>query len=251
MALRRPQVLTLAAGTLVFLGVLVLYLPASWFSSMLPPQVRCGELGGSVWQGECLALTLQGGKLGDAVWNLSPLKLLGGKLSGDFDVRGGPATARADFDLRFDGSGEVRNLSARFPLDPAFMAQFPSDQRGNIAAQFARLVLGAGGTPGILEGSVELLDFRQVSPQPLELGSYRLTFDGVPQEDGTSVGELRDVGGPFAVDGTVKFTPPNSYLVQGFITGRTAQAESIVREISYGAPPDAAGRNEFRFENSF
>jgi len=248
--LRRTLLLTLVAGTLVFLGVLVLYLPASWFASMLPPQVRCGELGGSVWQGECLGLTVHGGKFGDAIWNLSPFKAITGRLSGDVDVRGGALTARADLDLRFDGSGELRNLSARFPMDPAFVAQFPRDQRGNVAAEFKRLVLGAGGAPSLLDGSVELLDFRQISPRPIELGSYKLVFAGAPQ-DGNSVGKLNDVGGPFKVDGTVTFTPPNSYLVQGFITGRTAQAESIVREISYGAPPDAAGRNEFRFENSF
>ena len=249
--MRRAQLLTLVAGALVFLGVLVLYLPASWFASMLPPQVRCNELGGSVWHGECLGLEVQGGRFGDATWNLSPLKALTGRLSGDVDVRGGALNANSEFDLRFDGSGELRNTQARFPLDPAFVAQFPRDQRGNINAQFQRLVLAAGGSPTLLEGSVELLDFRQVTPRPIELGSYRLTFDGAPQDNGNSVGELKDVGGPFAVDGSVTFTPPNTYVIQGFITGRTAQAESIVREITLGAPPDAAGRSAFQFENSF
>jgi hypothetical protein len=249
--LRRTQILTLVAGALVFLGVLFLYLPASWFASMLPPQVRCGELGGSVWHGECLGLEVQGGRLGDATWNLSPLKALAGRLSGDLDVRGGALTANTDFDLRFDGSGELRKAQARFPMDPAFVAQLPRDQRGKISAQFDRLVLAAGGTPTLLDGSVELLDFRQILPQAIELGSYRLTFDGAPQDNGNSVGELKDVGGPFAVDGTVTFTPPNTYVIQGFITGRTPQAESIVREITLGAPPDASGRSAFQFENSF
>ena len=55
----------------------------------------------------------------------------------------------------------------------------------------------------------------------------------------------------FAVDGTVTLTPPNTYLVNGFITGRTAQAESLVREIALGARPDASGRTEFSFEGSY
>jgi hypothetical protein len=249
--LRRAQLLTLIAGALVFLGVLVLYLPASWFASRLPPHIRCNELGGSVWHGECLGLEVQGGRFGDAIWNLSPLKALTGRLSGDVDVRGGALVANTEFDLRFDGSGELRNTQARFPLDPSFVAQFPRDQRGNINARFERLVLAAGGSPTLLDGSVELLDFRQVTPRPIELGSYRLTFDGAPQDNGNSVGELKDVGGPFAVDGTVTFTPPNTYVIQGFITGRTPQAESIVREITLGAPPDASGRSAFQFENSF
>ena len=67
---RGALVLTVIAGLAVFLVVLVLYLPASWFASALPPQVHCGELGGSVWHGECLGLTLAGRALGDATWNL-------------------------------------------------------------------------------------------------------------------------------------------------------------------------------------
>ena len=140
---RGPLILTLVAGTLVFLCVLVLYLPASWFVSWLPAQVRCADLGGSVWHGECLGLTVQDARLGDATWNLSPLKAITGRLSGDVDVRGGSLTARSDIDLKLDGSGDLRNLSAQFPLDPAFVARFSPNYRGLVAARFAHLQLAA------------------------------------------------------------------------------------------------------------
>jgi hypothetical protein len=248
---RRPLLLTVLAGALVFLGVLVLYLPAGWFASLLPPQARCAELGGSVWHGECLGLTVQGNAFGDATWNLSPWRALTGRLHGDVDIRGAALTARGDLDLAFDGSGELRNLSARFPLDPAFVAQFPRDQRGEINAQFARLGLAANAAPRSFEGTLELRNFRQVTPRPLELGSYQLVFDGQVQAGGNSAGKLKDLGGPFAVDGVVTFSPPNTYVIEGFITGRSAEAESIVREITLGAPPDASGRSPFTIENSF
>ncbi len=224
--------------------VLVLYLPASWFASRLPPYVHCDELGGSIWHGECLGLTVDGGKYGDASWNLSALAALTGRLKGDADVRGGALIAQTRLDMGFDGAGELSGFTAQFPMDPAFMKQFPRDQRGLVAAQFERLVLDAGGLPRQLHGTVELRDFRQVSPRPLELGSYRVVFTD-------NVGKVNDIGGPFAVDGRITFTPPNNYVVEGFITGRTAEAESIVREITLGARPDASGRSEFRFENSF
>ena len=56
---------------------------------------------------------------------------------------------------------------------------------------------------------------------------------------------------PFAVEATLTLTPPNGYLVQGFITGRSAEAERLVREITLGAPPDASGSSAFSFEGSY
>jgi len=248
---RSTLVLTSIAGLLVFLGVLVFYLPASWFASFLPPQVRCAELGGSLWRGECLGLEVQGAKLGDATWNLDTLSAFAGRMSGDVDVRGSALTARADLDLRLNGSGELRNVTANFPLDPAFIAQLPRNQRGNIRAALKRVVLKSGAALSQVEGTIELHDFRQVGSNPLALGSYQLTFDGTAHADGTSVGQVRDLGGPFAVEATLTLTPPNNYLVQGFITGRSADAERLVREITLGAPPEASGRSAFSFEGSY
>jgi hypothetical protein len=248
---RRTLVLMCLAGLLVFLGVLVLYLPASWISAALPPSVKCSELGGSIWNGECLGMEVQGNRLGDATWNLASGKAFTGRVSGDVEVRGNALGARADLDLGLDGSGELRNVTARFPLDPAFITKFPRDQRGTVVADFKRIVLATGPAIGSLQGTLELRDFRQVGANPLELGSYQLTFDGAPATDGNVVGQLRDLGGPFMVSGTVTLSEPSTYVVQGFITGRTAGAERLVREITLGAPPDASGRSEFSFEGSF
>jgi hypothetical protein len=247
---RGTLILTIAAGALVFLAVLFFYLPASWFAAWLPPQVRCAQLGGSVWHGECRGLAYQGGSLGDATWNLSPGGLFTGRLVGDVDLRGTGLALRANVDLGFDQSGELSDVSARIPLDPAIIPQFSAQQRGTVTAELQRLVLAPGGFPTQAAGIVELHDFRQVSPRPLPLGSYRLTLDGSPSEDGLQ-GQLRDLGGPFAVEGIVKLSPPNQYTGRGRIAGRGAEAEGIVRQITFGAPPDASGRTEFNFEGTF
>jgi hypothetical protein len=248
---RRALVLTAIAGLAVFLGVLALYLPASWFASMLPPQLRCAELGGSIWRGECLGLTFENARLGDATWNLAPASAITGRLVGDVDLRGNAQNLRADLDLAFNGSGDLLNVSGAFPMDPAVFAQFPRNQRGQVVGVFTKVSLAAGGTLREIDGTIELRDFRQLAPRPLALGSYRVTFDGTTQSGGASVGQLRDLGGPFALVGTLTFTPPNAYLVQGFITGRSAEAERLVREITLGAPPEVSGRSAFSFEGTF
>jgi hypothetical protein len=152
--------------------------------------------------------------------------------------------------MSFDGNGELRNLTANFPLDPQVIPQAPADQRGIIVADLKRLVL-ENRAPRAIEGNLELQNLRQIGARPLELGSYRVDFDGTAQPEGNAVGKLRDLGGPFEMVGTVTLTPPDGYLVQGTIAGRTAQAESLVREITIGAPPDASGRTPFSFEGSY
>jgi hypothetical protein len=243
--------LLLVAVVLVFAGVLVAYLPASWVAVRLPPelQFQCADVGGSIFEGECLGASLQGKPLGDATWNLARLGVLRGRLVGDVDLRGA-LNARADLDLSFAGSGELRNVTANFPLDPAVLPQSPPAQRATIVADLKRVTI-ENRAPRTIEGSLELRNLRQVGARPLELGSYRAEFDGKTQPDGNAIGQLRDLGGPFEMVGTVTLTPPNGYLVQGTIAGRTAQAESLVREITLGAPPDTSGRTPFSFEGSY
>ena len=248
---RGAVVLTVGAGLAVFLVVLVLYLPAGWFASALPPQVRCNDLGGSVWQGECLGLTVQGSAMGDATWNLSPIRALTGRLVGDVDLRGAAINLRADLDTSYSGVGELRYVNARLVMDPALLPQLPRNQSGTVTAVLERLELAAGPTPRAIKGNIELRDFRQSGAQPTELGSYQASFDGVTAENGAVVGKLRDLGGPFAIEGTLTLTPPNAYLVQGFITGRSADAERVVRQITLGAMPEPSGRSPFSFEGSY
>jgi hypothetical protein len=249
---RGKLALTIVAGLLVFLAVLVFYLPAAWLGSYLPPQVRCAELGGSIWHGECLGLEVQQNALGDATWNFTPMRAFAGRLVGDVTVRGPMIDARADLDTDFRGVGELRNVTARFPLDPAFVPQMPRDQRASIQADLPRLAVGEGGTVRAVQGVVELRELRQVGVRPLDLGSYEVRFDGAPGGDGQPVvGTLRDLGGPFTLKGTLTLTPPNMYVVRGAIQGKSADAERLVREITFGVPPDASGFSQLSFEGSY
>jgi hypothetical protein len=250
--MKAGRVVLVIAGILVFLAVLIAYLPASWVASRLPPglAVKCAEVNGSVWQGECVGLAFNGAKLGDATWNMGRIGALSRRFIGDIDLRGAKVNARADLDIAFTGTGEMHNVVSTLPLEPAYFPQLPADQRGVLSLDLKRATFD-NAQPRTLEGGIELRDLRQVGARPLELGSYRVDFDGKPQPEGRSVGQLRDIGGPFAVEGTVTLVPPNGYLVQGLITGRTVEAERIVRDITLGAAPDTHGRAPFSFEGTY
>jgi hypothetical protein len=246
---RSSLVLTVVAGILVFLVILVLYLPAGWFAGVLPPQLRCNDLGGSVWQGECTGLSYQGSNLGDATWNLSLGRALSGRVAGDVAVRGNAVNLNADLDTNFGGAGELRNLKGSVVMDPALLPLLPAQQRGHLTADLGRVVVGEGGTLTSVEGSLELRDFRQLGAQPMDLGSYQVIFG--PGSGKLVTGKVRDLGGPFIVDATLTLNPERSYLVQGYITGRTAAAERTVRELTLGAMPDTSGRSTFSFEGTY
>jgi hypothetical protein len=248
--MKRSIWLTVVAGALVFLFILVLSLPAAWITPLLPAQVECRQPAGSIWRGECATLVVRGGTLGAATWDVAAGAALTGTLRGTASLTGSALQARADFDSSFAGVGELRQVTARFDLDPELLPQLPPEHRGRLSANFDRMVLGPGRQPQVLLGTIELRDLVQTGPQPLELGSYQVSFDGKSTE-GRIVGQLRDLGGPFAVQGTVTLSPPDGYVVQGFITGRTAQAERIVREITLGATPDNSGRSAFSFEGTY
>ena len=146
--MKRPTlVLTVTAGLVVFLGVLALYLPASWFAAALPAQIKCTELGGSVWAGECLGLAYQNGKLGDVTWNLAAGSALTGRLVGDVSLTGDTQRLNADLDLGRDGAGQLSNVSGMLQMDPAILPQLPRDQRGTVIAKFKHVELAAGGVP--------------------------------------------------------------------------------------------------------
>jgi hypothetical protein len=250
--MKRSRVALLAVALVfVFIAVIVAYLPASWVVLKLPANLplRCTDVGGSIWEGECLGLNSGDKRLGDATWNISRLGVLRSRIAGDVDLRGA-LTARADLDLDFSGNGELRDVKATIPLDPQVLPNVPPYQRGLVIVDLARAVI-TNRAARTLDGSIEIRDLKQVGARPLDLGSYRAVFDGVESGDGTAVGTLTDTGGPFELRGTVTLTPPNTYLVQGTIAGRTGQAESVVREITLGAAPDTSGRTPFSFEGSY
>jgi hypothetical protein len=249
---RRTLVLTLIAGLAVFLAVLVRSLPASWFGGFLPPTVQCAELGGSVWNGECLGLVAAGQKLGDATWNISLGRVFTGRLAGDVSISGTPIMARADFDTSFGGDGEIRNLTAQFPIDPAVLVKSDRDKRGHVALDLKRLAFVGGQELRAIEGTVEVRDFRQVIPQLLDLGSYRATFPGEVGADGAIKAALVDTGGPYRLVGELTLHPARSaYEVAGRIAGRTPQSENNVRNITFGAQPDAEGLRTFGIDGTW
>ena len=116
-------------------------------------------------------------------------------------------------------------------------------------ANLQRLELAPGPAPRSLAGIVELRDLRQVGAQPMDLGSYRVTFDGSPAQDGALTGKLHDLGGPFIVDGTLQLSGRRT-ATWCRVTSRAARPRPSAwcARSRWARRPTPPGRSTFSFE---
>ena len=235
-----------AAGTAAFLLGVIVRFPASWIHSMLPRAVACRELTGTVWSGACTTLQAEGTVLGDVRWTVRPLRLLAGKLSVEVSLSRAQGAARARLEIGPSGTLTVRNLRAVLALDHDWLAALPPAARGTLEARFASLSVRRARITG-LSGELDVRDLSMVPGQPL--GAYRIAFPGAAS--GPPTGTLSDLGGPFAVAGTVQLTPGPGYVVTGLIAARSSAPPDLAAQLRYLGTPDAEGRRPFSVAGTF
>ncbi len=242
--------LTMGAALLVFVGVLVWQFPASWARGFLPTSITCTELAGSLWNGQCTELVAQGVAVGDVTWNVSAWRALTGKLVGEVSVTRANAAVKSNLAMSFAGDGELLNLQARLPLDPAVMPQLPPYLRGDVALDFQKIVLQQA-WPTELRGTVSARDLRRTDGAQFQLGNYDLVFDGVAQPDGALQGQLQDRGGPLAVRGTLQLTREPGYEISGLVAARAEAPAQLRQQLEFLGAPNAAGEREFSLAGTF
>jgi hypothetical protein len=241
----RPLWITLAAAA-AFAVILAARLPASW---VVPRTgiVACTGADGSVWSGSCSGLTVEHLPFGDLTWDLSPLRLLGGTLAAHVVLAHGPVTASGDVAYGLGGSLAIRSLVADLELDPRQIPHLPPQVRGGVHTDLA-LVRLEHGRLAELRGRIEAHDLTQRTGHVTPLGSYALTFPGGGTEP---VGTLVDLGGPLAVEGTVRLTHQPGYVLEGLVAPRADAAPELVGNLQFLGSPDASGRRPFSIAGTF
>jgi len=209
---------------LILIGAVVgflWWLPARLFAPLLPGELRCTTITGSLWHGGCEGLAVRGSRSGDLRWSLHW-------------PRGWPLVAEADFlwtrdDARVSGVvtlattdlATVRLAEVRVPLQtlrdamPADVALGPlASVAGRLETQDLVLALDQRGQLTALNGSVILRETRLLR-WDAAIGDYSGAFAG-------TTGTLRDLGGPLALQGDARIGAPGSYAVSLRVTPRVA-----------------------------
>jgi general secretion pathway protein N len=241
----RRGVLITVLAVVAFAVIVVARLPASWVVPAPPSAVSCATVDGSIWSGTCGGLVVQGSPLGDLVWDIHALRLLTGKLSANIVLTRPTGSVRGDFDLGFGKSLTARNVLADLPLDQDVMSLMPVNLRtvhGTAHADIASAHV-VKNIVTQLQGHIELHDLEDHGRDVLPLGNYSLTFPG---GSGDPTGQLQDMGGPLAVQGTVRLTQDMpGFELQGYITPRPDAAPALLNQLQYLGSPDAQGRRQF------
>jgi hypothetical protein len=240
-------------GVLVFAGIVVARLPATWVLPAPKYGVTCSDVDGTVWTGTCTGLTVQQQPVGDLSWDVHASRLLAGKLNADIVITRPTGTAQGNVEVGFDKNISARDVKADLPLDRELVAALPPNLqslRGKIHAELAHVRV-EGQALKAIQGVVEARDLTDGEGSNAERwGSYSLTFP--PSTSGDPVGQLRDLGGgPLAVEGTLRLTPEPGFDLEGLVTARPTASPDLAKDIQFLGSPDAQGRRPFSLAATF
>jgi hypothetical protein len=240
-------------AVLVFAGIVVARLPASWALPGPNSGMTCADVDGTIWTGTCTGLTVQSQAIGDLSWEVHAKRLLAGKLNADVVLTRPTGTSHGNVEVGFDKKITARDVHADLPLDQELTATLPPNLRnlrGKLHADLALLRVD-GQTIKAIQGVIEAHDLTDGEGSAAQRwGSYSLTFP--PSADGDPVGRLKDLGGgPLAVEGTLRLTPEPGFDLEGLVTALPAAPADLARDIQFLGSPDAQGRRPFALAASF
>jgi general secretion pathway protein N len=234
-------------AAITFVVIVIARMPAAWVLPRSYAQASCASIDGSLWNGSCAGLAVSGKSLGDVSWELRPLKLFAGRLGAHVTLAHGPVVGSSDVELGFGQRITARNLIADVPLDPRLIPSVPSNLSGEAHLNLA-LAEVQRGVITQLKGRIEAHDLQERSGASTPLGSYVLTFPG---GSGDPVGQLRDLDGPLALEGTLRLTRQPGFELEGVIATRSGAPPELVNNIRFLGSPDASGRRPFSLSGTF
>lgn len=244
-----PRV-AIVAGLAGFLLALIATWPLRWALAVAPDGVECAVPAGSLWRGQCAALRVGNQLFGSVRWDIHALQLLRGRFGGDVSVEQPGIVARGVAYAGATGALTLLDVKADLQLGLGSVERLAPQLRGAVTLDLGRVLLRDGWVRD-LAGTVSANGLRQLAPQPMDLGSFLITFDAPPAADGRVVGRLQDRGGPLDVQGTLALLADPGYELTGSVAARPDAPPQIAEQIRFLGSPDASGRRAFSQSETF
>ena len=231
---------------LLVVGVVIVALPASLVTRLLPPGVTASDFSGGLWHGAAGRLVVNGRDCGAIEWQLHPGELTGLALGvdatwalGAFSLTAtGKLTSHGVTATAVHGGGSLEDIAALTGMN---------GWRGTATVSLDRIEADFGQLRA-LAGDISASGLRSPAVGGGEdLGSYTLHFaPAATGQDGMISGQLRDTGGPLEVAATLQLDAATHLGTLHGTAKERSQASGALRrsleQLAQMSPRDSAGR---------
>ena len=241
---RRRWPIVLAAVLLIGTAV-VIALPASLITRLLPPSIHAEDFSGSIWHGSAARITLNSRPVGALEWRLHPLSLL--LMSPAADLHWVKGSTVIDGSLAVDAHGFVaHDVHGGGPIEDLRDLGIAAGWHGNTTLNL-REVKGSFSALASATGTLEVSALASTRiAAGSDLGSYQVSFapDAI-DADGVSA-TIRDIGGPLECQAEIHYTAASrAGLLSGTLKERPEASQALRNELSNLSqlkPRDSSGR---------
>ncbi len=235
------------AAALAFLLTVVARWPMAWTTALLPPGLQCAAWSGSIWSGACRGFSAPGFEAAVLSWQAHPTQLFRARLAATLHVARGTDEFNGRVALSPGARIDVADADLRLDLTQRWLAQLPPSLSGQVAARIDSARIEQRRVLALL-GRIEA---RGLAQGRSALGDYEVAFAEPPEGATGVVGQLRDLGGPLAVEGSVSLTPEPGFAVEAGIAARPEASAEVKRQLEFLGTPDAAGRRPFAMTGTY
>lgn len=222
-------------------------IPAGFVLSQIsmPANVVLSSVSGTLWKGTVAKVRYLNIDLGELNWNLHPLNLLTGNLSADVFLGTGEEYVKSEVEMTISGKIKLEEtrfsmkLSSLQPLTYGMPVAYSGKIEGYLPVSYIRK-----NNYMSINGNVSFSNLMLLSPQEQLLGDFSLGMRA--ENDGATSCLIRDVAGPFELNGKCSLTKKGKFSLLSTIAVREANSD-LDSMLRFLGNQDSTGRVAFNY----
>ena len=241
--------LYILAGAISYVAFTLAYLPAQHAFNWLLPDgspIVMKSVSGTLWNGSAKRTFYDGMEFGSLTWAFNPLSLLLGQINYEFDLSEYERRLAGDAGLNiFTGGYIVSDLKGAIESTkiPSLIGQSYVRLRGNLELDIQRLHV-ANKQLKSASGSLRWEDAVIQKPIYSKLGSLQFFLSG---DDDMLEAKIKDIAGPFKVDGVLELYPDGKYRINGIVKPSQNAEQGLVSLLNNAGRPLADGSTQIDY----
>ena len=224
-------------GSLVFLLAMLIYIPASIASKLLPNNISANQFQGNIWNGSATSLKINKVNVGLVTWEIKPSCLLILKVCANIKQNSPDVTS--SFLLKIRGNTELHNLIANgnaHALNP-LVSNYGVSLSGGFEADLSQISFGDENIQYI-EGELKASSLLVNGVLRLALGNLNSVF--LPESDRTDI-QISNSDGHLDVTGIVQLFNDMSYDLDLSLRKNSKSTDAIINGMQFAGEIQADG----------